>query len=182
MRCSVAPTRCDEMTIRLSHYDPRWRQEFEQTRSSLFFSGDGWMSAVHHVGSTAIPGLIARATIDAIAVTADDEGQETSATMIEGLNFRRVLPPMWAADAIRLIKPRHIPDGEVATHDILVVQEGSPTLRRCLAVRDYLLGDREAALIFEERKVARWQSGEGDPEQYAIDKAAFFDQFGEQLG
>ena len=140
------------------------------------------MSAVHHVGSTAISGLIARPTIDAIAVTADDEAQETSATMIEGLNFRRVLPPMWAADAIRLVKPRHIPDGEVATHDILVVQEGSPTLARCLAVRDYLLANREAALRFEETKVSRWQSGEGDPGQYAADKAVFFSHLEEQSG
>lgn len=170
------------MTIRLSHHDPRWRQEFEQTRSSLFFSGDGWMSAVHHVGSTAIPGLIARATIDAIAVVADTDAQETAANLIEGLNFRRILPPMWAADAIRLIKPRHVPDGEVATHDILVVIEDSATLTRSLAVRDYLLENREEALRFEQTKVARWQSGEGDPEQYASDKQIFIAHLEGQAG
>ena len=102
---NLLPNRC-----RMSIYDPTGpitiragRQEFQQTRSSLFFSGDGWMSAVHHVGSTAIPGLIARPTIDAIAVVADQEAQEMSAGLIEGLNFRRVMPPMWAADAIRLL-------------------------------------------------------------------------------
>lgn len=172
----------DHPMIRLSHYDPRWRQEFEQTRSSLFFSGDGWMSAVHHVGSTAISGLIARATIDAIAVVDDIDAQETAANLIEGLNFRRVLPPMWAADAIRLVKPRHIEDGQVATHDILVTLSDSPTLTRCLAVRDYLTAHRDEAMRFEETKVARWQSGEGDPEQYEKDKRVFFARLEEAAG
>lgn len=170
------------MPIRLSHYDPRWRQEFEQTRSSLFFSGEGWMSAVHHVGSTAIPGLIARATIDAIAVVADVDAQEAAANLIEGLNFRRIMPPMWAADAIRLVKPRHIADGEIATHDIMVVIDDSRTITRSLAVRDYLIQHREEAMRFEETKVARWQSGEGDPEQYAADKAIFFAHLEGQAG
>ncbi|MDG2222325.1 MAG: GrpB family protein, partial [Rubripirellula sp.] len=41
------------------HYDPRWRQEFEQTRSSILSSTEGWVTGVEHIGSTAISGLIA---------------------------------------------------------------------------------------------------------------------------
>lgn len=169
------------MQIRLSHYDPRWPQEFEQTRSSLFFSGDGWMSAVHHIGSTAISGLIAQPTVDAIAVVADIDAQEMASNLIEGLNFRRIPPPMWAADTIRLRKPRHVAEHEVATHDILVAVDGSATIRRTIAVRDQLRGNPELAIRFEETKVARWRNGEGDPQQYADDKAVFFAHLEDQI-
>lgn len=170
------------MSVRLSHYDPRWPQEFEQLRSSLFFGGEGWISAVHHVGSTALSGLIARPTIDAIAVTEDVEAQAEAVDLIEGLNFRRIPPPMWAADAIYLCKPRHLSAGEVATHEMMVVVEGSLTLRRSLLVRDHLREDREAAIRFEETKVARWRGGDGDPERYAADKAVFFAHLEDQAG
>ncbi len=66
-----------DQRVRLMHYDPRWRQEFEQTRSSILHSCAGWVTAVEHIGSTAISGLIARPTIDVIASVADDEGHGT---------------------------------------------------------------------------------------------------------
>jgi GrpB-like predicted nucleotidyltransferase (UPF0157 family) len=126
--------------------------------------------------------LIARPTIDAIAVTKDIESQEAASNLIEGLNFRRFEPPMWAADAIYLRKPRHVADDEASTHEIMVVVEGSWTLRRSLFVRDYLIEHREQALRFEETKVARWRGGDGDPEQYAADKAVFFAHLEDQGG
>lgn len=140
------------------------------------------MTAVHHIGSTVIGGLVAQPTIDAIAVVDEVEGQEAAADLIEGLNFRRLKPPMWAADAIHLRKPRHVAEGEVPTHEIYVVLDGSPTMRRTIAVRDYLLNDRETALRFEAVKVARWREGEGDPERYAADKATFFAHLEELAG
>lgn len=168
--------------MRLSHYDPRWPQEFEQTRSSVFFSGDGWMTSVHHVGSTAVSGMVARPTIDAIATVRDVDAMDTAATIIEGLNFRRITPPMWAADAIRLRKPRHVADGDVPTHEIYVVLEDSPTLRDAVVVRDQLRADRELSLRFEDAKVHRWKESGGDAEAYERDKAMFFKHLLEQSG
>ena len=140
------------------------------------------MTAAHHIGSTAISGLIARPTVDVVTEVLDEDAAEHAALLIEGLNFRRVLPPMWAADALMLEKPRHIPDGEVATHRILVVMPESPTLRRTLAVRNYLRENAAEAIRFEETKVKRWRDHDGDPQRYAADKAVFFAHLEEQLG
>ena len=74
--------------VRLMYYDPRWRQEFEQTRSSILHSCAGWVTAVEHIGSTAIPGLVARPTIDVAAAADDQEGMEQASLLIEGLNYR----------------------------------------------------------------------------------------------
>lgn len=161
-------------TVRLMHYDPRWPQEFEQTRSGILHSCLGWVIDVQHIGSTAIGGMIARPVLDVVAAVAtDDEVEQAmseSAALIEGLNFRKTDTPMWAAETIVLTKPR---SGE-PTHRVFLTYLDSPFYRSSIAVRQTLREDRELSLRFEETKVARWRQGEGEPQKYADDKAVFF--------
>ena len=89
----------EETKVRLMHCDPRWRQEFQQTRSSILHSCAGWVTAVEHVGSTAIPGLISRPIIDVLAGVADESGLGKASNLIEGLNFRINDSPEWSSDA-----------------------------------------------------------------------------------
>ena len=142
-------------TVRLMHYDPRWRQEFQQTRSSVLQSGEGWVTGVEHIGSTAIPGLIARPIIDCVASVSGPDGIEPAARSIEGLNFRRVTSPTWASDELLLIKPRH---GE-ATHTVLLTQSSSPVWNLAVAIREFLLDKPDHAVRFEEAKVWRGEVG-----------------------
>ena len=167
-------------TIRLMHYDPRWPQEFEQTRSSILHSCQGWIVDVQHIGSTAIPGLIARPVLDVVAAVQDDndveEAFDTSTGLIEGLNFRKVETPMWAAETIVLDKPR---SGE-PTHRVYLTYLNSPYYQNAITIRDQLRSDRELSLRFEATKVARWRHGGGEPKRYADDKAVFFAHLLEQ--
>ncbi|KAA5542233.1 GrpB family protein [Roseiconus nitratireducens] len=161
-------------TVRLMHYDPRWRQEFEQTRSGVLQSCRGWVVDVRHIGSTAVGGMIARPILDVVAAVQDEGDVEQalaeSADLIEGLNYLRGETPMWAAETIVLNKPRR---GE-PTHRVFLTYLDSPFWRSSLAVRDALQSDRSLSLRFEETKVARWRDAGGDPQQYADDKSVFF--------
>ena len=161
-------------TVRLMHYDPRWPQEFQQTRSGILQCCLGWVIDVQHIGSTAIGGMISRPVLDLVAAVRDDGESEQaiteSADLIEGLNFRRTQTPMWAAEAIVLDKPR---SGE-PTHRVFLTYLDSPFYRSSIAIRDSLRADRELSLRFEETKVARWRKGEGEPQKYAEDKSVFF--------
>lgn len=169
----------EESTIRLMHYDPRWPQEFEQTRSNVLQSCQGWVTAVEHIGSTAISGLIAQPIIDVIAAVEDAEGLAPASMAIEGLNFRRVSAPEWIADepGCLLEKPRH----GTATHRLLLVVRESPPWRRAIRLRERLRADPDTAVRFEETKVARWRRGEGDPQRYEADKAIFFAHLEDQI-
>lgn len=172
----------DQQHVRLTHHDPRWRQEFEQTRSSILQSCEGWVVAVEHVGSTAIAGLVARPTIDAIAGVEGPEAIEPAANLIEGLNFSRSEPPIWASDAILLSKPRYRPEHQPhATHQVLLMPVDCPTWRRLVRVRDYLRSHAEDAVRYEEAKISRWRSGEGDQAKYLADKAIFFAHLEDQI-
>ncbi len=169
----------DELTIRLMHYDPRWPQEFEQTRSNVLQSCEGWVTAVEHIGSTAISGLIARPIVDLLAGVEGDEAIEPASISIEGLNYRPLPPPPWVADSpARLLqKPRH---GE-PTHRILLVRRDTAAWQRAIRLRDWLRCHPEAAIRFEEAKVDRWKRGEGDPQRYEADKAVFFAHLEDQI-
>jgi GrpB-like predicted nucleotidyltransferase (UPF0157 family) len=166
-----------EVTVRLMHYDPRWRQEFQQTRSSVLQSCEGWVTEVEHIGSTAIPGLIARPIIDCIAGVDSDDAIEPSVTSIEGLNFRRCESQAWSAGCVLLAKPRH---GE-STHMIVIARRDGAVWRRAIGIRDYMARYPEYAVRFEESKVRCWRNGEGDPQQYEQDKSLFFSHLTDQI-
>ncbi|MFG0288920.1 MAG: GrpB family protein [Rhodopirellula sp. JB044] len=160
--------------VRLMHHDPRWRQEFEQTRSSILQCCEGRVVAVEHIGSTAISGIIARPIVDAIAVVADPVDLDDSAALIEGLNFLPVDSPEWVPAGggrqISLHKPRH---GEI-THRVYAVTQGSPLLLHATRLRDYLRSSPEEAIAFEEAKVNAWQRCEGEPQAYAEAMSSVF--------
>lgn len=172
----------DEQQVRLTHYDPRWRQEFQQTRSSILQSCQGWVVAVEHIGSTAIAGLVARPTIDVLAGINTEEAFEPAANLLEGLNFGRVETPDWIDEAITLCKPRRLTRSEPEpTHRVFLMQLGCPAWERAIRIRDWLQSHAEDAVRFEHAKVERWRNGEGDPRRYRADKAVFFAHLEDQI-
>lgn len=165
--------------VRLSHYDPRWKQEFEQTRSSILQSCEGWVTDVWHVGSTSIPGIVAQPIIDCIAVVSDLEGWDTAVLCIEGLNFSSQILPQWLTeDEDRsLARPRQLlgkPRYGAKTHRIFLFGPQDPMAEKMIAFRDLLRGFRDEALRFEEQKVAIWKSSGGSPCGYDAAKAQLF--------
>lgn len=160
--------------VRLMHYDPRWPQEFQQTRSGILDGCSGWVVDVQHIGSTAIDGMIARPILDVVAAVENDDEVERalqeSSDLIEGLNFRKHSPPMWAAETIVLDKPR----SGAPTHRVFLTYVDSPFYRSAVCIRRALQADRELSLRFEETKVTRWKRGAGEPNKYAEDKSVFF--------
>ena len=172
----------DDQPVRLMHYDARWRQEFQQTRSSILFSCDGWVTSVEHVGSTAIPGLIARPTIDVVAAVESADAISSAQLRIEGLNYRTEESGPWARDATVLVKSRRSTGRHSdPSHLVILTVRDSPLWRRVITLRDWLRGHPETAVRFEEAKVAHWRSGEGDLGSYQTAKAIFFAHLEDQI-
>lgn len=165
--------------VRLMHYAAAWPQEFEQIKSGILQSCMGDVVVVEHIGSTAIPGLIARPVIDMVACVRSGELLEDAAAQVEGLYFRKVNSPAWCSrDALVLEKPRH---GEM-THQLLLTTLASRTVTRTLAIRDHLRQVPSKAVDFEEAKIRGWRALQGAAEPYQRDKAIFFASLEDQLG
>jgi GrpB-like predicted nucleotidyltransferase (UPF0157 family) len=165
--------------IRLMHYDPRWRQEFEQIRSSILDACHGVVVAVEHIGSTAISGLVAQPIIDCVAGTRSAPDLAQAETLIEGLFCRpRTDLAILEPGDVRLDKPRY----GSSTHHIYLTVVDSPLWCRLVKVRDRLRLDRDLALRFEEAKVHRWECRSGEPLGYAEGKSLLFDRLERSAG
>ncbi|MFG0265926.1 MAG: GrpB family protein [Rhodopirellula sp. JB055] len=163
--------------IRQMHHDARWKQEFEQTRSSLLQSCQGHVTQIDHVGSTAVPGLIAQPIIDVVALVTDLSSLDAASLHIEGLNYRVVDSPDWLDHSLVLHKPRH----GAPTQQVFLMVLGNPAHQRAIQMRDYLRANPEEALRFESTKVDRWKRSGGDPDRYEQDKAIVFSRLEDQI-
>jgi GrpB-like predicted nucleotidyltransferase (UPF0157 family) len=56
------------MTILLAPHEPSWSERFQAERSAILAACGSSISAVHHVGSTSVPGIVAKPIIDILAV------------------------------------------------------------------------------------------------------------------
>lgn len=73
----------DDEPIQVVPYDPRWPERFERERLTLETAIGPWVTGgIHHVGSTAVPGLDAKPTIDVLVGVED---LETSQACFEPL-------------------------------------------------------------------------------------------------
>lgn len=71
--------------IRLAPYDPAWPDRFERERVLLDATIGPWVTGgIHHVGSTAVPGLDAKPIVDILAgVSALDTSRECFGRLAE---------------------------------------------------------------------------------------------------
>lgn len=123
----------NESKLRLSHYDGRWKQEFEQMRSCIFDAAQGWVTAVEHVGSTAFPSSIARPNIDLVAGVVADGNFEETAEFIEGLNFQRLPNPKWIGNSKTIL---FLKDGHKAlSYQVILTEWKGPLWYRLLRMK-----------------------------------------------
>ena len=82
--------------IVLAEYDPEWPRWFEQAAEQIRAAlGDAPLE-IHHVGSTSVPGLMAKPLIDINLVVADTTDEEAYVPKLEAVGYvLRVREPDW---------------------------------------------------------------------------------------
>jgi GrpB-like predicted nucleotidyltransferase (UPF0157 family) len=163
--------------IRLSPYQPAWKQEFEQTRSLLLWATEGWIGDVQHIGGTTLEEGISQPIVDVLAGMADMRGLNEACALVEGLNYRRVETPGWCDDELvaKLCKPRV---GN-PTHSILILRLGGKTWQRINAMQHWL--ETHYADVKRLQNV-KLDAACISPTEYERQKAAFFLEIEHGLG
>jgi len=154
--------------IEVVPYDRRWPDRFSEEAEALEEVFGMEIVAIHHVGSTAIPGIRAKPIID-VLVEVRDLGR------IDGF-------------ASEMSARGYIPKGEFGipgrrffikgseterTHHIHVFESGHPAAERHLAFRDYLRAHPEAARAYGNLKAELATEFRHDIEGYMAGKDAF---------
>jgi GrpB-like predicted nucleotidyltransferase (UPF0157 family) len=163
---ALAPVR--EEPIQLVPYDPAWPKLFEVERDELSGVLTPWLAGpIEHIGSTAVPGLIAKPVIDIMAGVRDLPSSMPACAAVAPLAYA-YFP--YRADVMHWFckpSPAH------RTHHLHLVPVGSAIWTDRLAFRDYLRSSREAGAEYaalKTRLAARFQL---DREAYTEGKSQF---------
>jgi GrpB-like predicted nucleotidyltransferase (UPF0157 family) len=155
----------DDGPIEIVDYEPSWPSAFvaERDRLSLLLPG----VQVHHIGSTAVPGLAGKPVIDMIALVDDLDGAtnllierggyQLDARFNKGLLHRRYLC---------------YPSISRRTHHLHLV-DVSEEMQRCLRFRDTLRGDCQLSAAYAALKRSLAARFDDDRAGYTMAKTRF---------
>ncbi len=151
-------------------YDPEWQRCFDDERALLERVLAPWLKdGIHHVGSTAIPGIAAKPYIDMIAGVRDFEEARAS---FEPLRLEAyVYEPHRPGIAHHFSRPARGLSG--TKYNLHLTEPGSDLWRERLAFRDSLRNDSVLAAEYEALKLRLAEEHPNDIATYTNGKRDF---------
>jgi GrpB-like predicted nucleotidyltransferase (UPF0157 family) len=154
--------------ILLTPYQPQWPERFERERSALSEAIGPWVvGGIHHVGSTAVPGLTAKPIIDILVGVAD---LESSRGTMERLADIEYLYAPYLDDRMHWFCKPH---PARRTHHLHLVPVDSNRYLEELAFRDSLRADPGLAGEYSTLKQRLAQLFRNDRTAYTKAKSDF---------
>ena len=154
--------------IEIVPYDPAWPGLFALERNALLkaLGGRREAPAVEHVGSTAVPDLAAKPTIDLMIGVDDPRMEEGDLAVFSGLGYRYL--------GEYGIPGRHFfRKGSPPTHHVHWVRKDADFWHKQLVYRDFLRARPEEAAAYEKLKRTLAQTHRHDRAAYTASKGAF---------
>ena len=165
----MQPTHSPHSGVVVVPYDPRWPLEFECASSEVSVAMGAVVMAVHHIGSTSIPGLLAKPVIDMLAEVSDLSAVDQQATVMAGLGYE--VMGEFGITGRRYFR-RNDAQGR-RTHQIHAFVAGCFHVIRHLAFRDYLRAHPTPTRQYGELKRRLAEAHPHDVEAYMDGKDAF---------
>ena len=156
--------------IVLVDHDPAWSYAFTREAERIRPAFGVVLVALHHIGSTAVPGLRAKPVIDLLAVVSDVHLLDARAERFESLGYEVMgefgLP---GRRYFRRDDPRGIRINQVHAY----APESSSEIQRHLDFRDYMRAHPESARAYARLKQQLADECRGDMARYSDGKTAF---------
>lgn len=152
----------------IAPYDPAWPDRFESEMALLQAAIGRWITGgIHHVGSTAVPGLAAKPVIDILVGVEELRSSRGCFDRLAELDYRyfpyRVDEMHWFCK----------PDPASRTHHLHLVPTGSYRYRAELAFRDALRARPDLATEYAALKHRLASAHRDDREAYTEAKQGF---------
>jgi GrpB-like predicted nucleotidyltransferase (UPF0157 family) len=134
-----------DSSITLVEYDPLWPEYFAREAWRIKNVLGNRALRVEHVGSTSVPGLLAKPIIDMLLVVTDSADESSYAPALEAAGYRLTIrEPDWHQH--RLFKG---PEININLH---VFTEGSEEIHRTLLLRDWLRANKADRELYASTK------------------------------
>lgn len=155
--------------IVIAEYDPRWPALFHREAGRIRAALGERAIVIEHTGSTSIPGLAAKPTIDILVVVASSADEESYAPALESAGYvLRIREADWHEH--RMFKG---PDTSVNVH---VLSSGCPEIDRILLFRDWLRANRADRELYAQTKRELAGNDWTYVQQYADAKTAVIEE------
>ncbi|HOZ32301.1 MAG TPA: GrpB family protein [Tabrizicola sp.] len=142
------------MTLFVVPHDPEWPQDFESETLIIDEALGEAAIVLHHIGSTAISGILAKPIIDMLGVVQDIDAFGHKSAVLRGIGYEA----MGAYGIEGRLYFRKLDAAGCRTHHLHVYETGSRHIERHLAFRDYLRSNPRKAAEYSGLK-ARITSG-----------------------
>ena len=151
-------------------YNPEWPRRFDEERELLERVLAPWLEGgIHHVGSTAIPGIAAKPIIGMIAGVRDFEEARAAFAPLGEHDYQYA--PHRPGIAHHFAKPS-LALAEF-THSLHLTEPGSDLWRERLAFRDALRAEESLAREYEALKLRLAREHRHDVNAYTVAKREF---------
>ena len=135
--------------VELKPHDPEWADAAEREAGRLGAVLGHVLVRVHHIGSTSIPGLVAKPILDLIPVVRSIEDLDRTQDRLKALGYQ-----WWGEFGLPGRRYCSLVD-EVSGKRLVQLHcyaDGSPEIMRHLAFRDYLKANPELVAAYEAVK------------------------------
>jgi len=156
--------------ILVSH-NPEWKKHFQDEANQLKHILSDAIVEIHHIGSTAIPGILAKPIIDLLPVVSSLQKIDAQRKFLQAAGYQ------WYGEyGIQgrryLVRPGKDED---VTH-VHIYETGHPEIERHLAFRDALLNDAFLAAGYDQLKLRLQKRFKNERERYQEGKRDFIEQ------
>lgn len=163
-------TRSPSTEIVLAEPDPGWSEAFTVEAERIRPAFGALLIALHHIGSTAVPGLRAKPVIDILAVVTSVQALDAQADRFEALGYE--VMGEFGLPGRRYF--RREDSRGVRTHQVhAYARESSIEIERHLDFRDYIREHPETARAYADLKQRLAAGCRGDMRRYSDGKTAF---------
>jgi GrpB-like predicted nucleotidyltransferase (UPF0157 family) len=153
--------------VEIVPHDPAWGEAFRMEERKLREILADEIVEIQHIGSTSVPGLLAKPIIDVLVGVRKIEDVDCYNDDMARAGYE---PRGEFGLAGRRFFTKGIPK---RTHNVHVFQAGDPGFERHLNFRDYLIAHPETARKYGELKKALSETCENDIDRYCDGKDAF---------
>ena len=143
------------MRIRVVAPDPDWPWQFEREAGHITRALGSSIVAIHHIGSTSIPGMFAKPIIDILLEVRDSSALDAISTGMETLGYESL-------GEFGIIGRRYFRKNDssgIRTHHVHAFLRGDLHVRRHVAFRNYLIAHPDIAGAYSALKQALAATG-----------------------
>ena len=134
--------------IQVVAHDPAWGSEFEAEAKRIARALGNIVVHLHHIGSTAIPGIFAKPIIDFLMEVEDIVELDDRSSAMEELGYEAM--GEFGIPGRRYFRTNNALG--VRTHQVHAFEADSPYVERHLAFRDYMIAHPVEAKTYGELK------------------------------